>query len=237
MTTPLQQAVIMAAGLGTRLRPLTNDVPKSMVKVADRPILEWSIDRLPPEIKEVILVVGYLQEQIREHFGDTWNGRNIHYVEQPKLKGTGHAVHCCRHLLEERFMVMNGDDIYATDDIAEALDHEIALLVQHKENSGRFGTLRIAPDGRFMAIEENTISGPGPVNIGLYVLNHKFFDYDLVPIKQGKEFGLPQTLVLMAQDHPVTAIQADFWMPICYPEDVDQATEALELEIETTAIQ
>ena len=126
---------------------------------------------------------------------------------------------------------MNGDDLYATDDVAEAIDHEAALLVQHQENSGRFGTLRIAPDGRFLAIEENAISGPGPVNIGLYVLNHKFFDYNLVPIKQGKEFGLPQTLVLMAQDHRITTVQADFWVPIGYPEDVETATAALESEM------
>ena len=85
----------MVAGLGTRLRPLTHNVPKSMIRVAGRPILEWSIDRLPPEIEEVILVVGYRQEQIRQHFGNQWHGRRIRYAEQTEPKGTGHAVHVC----------------------------------------------------------------------------------------------------------------------------------------------
>jgi len=228
MNPPVRQAVIMAAGLGTRLRPLTDTVPKPLLPVAGRPILEWSIDRLPSQIEEVILVVGYRQEQIRKHFGETWHGRSIKYVEQTELKGTGHAVHLCKSILDERFVVMNGDDLYDTEDIAKALGSPLALLVKEAKNTGRFGSLRTDEDDNFLAIEENAINDkPGLINIGLYVLNHKLFDYDLVPIKKGKEFGLPQTLVLMAQDYPITTVKADFWLPIGYPEDVDKATKIL----------
>lgn len=217
----------MAAGLGTRLRPLTETVPKPLLPIAGKPILEWGIDRLPDQIGEVILVVGYLQEQIRGHFGETWHGRRIRYVEQADLKGTGNAVHCCRKVLDDRFLVMNGDDLYSTNDISEAAKCPLAILAKETENAGRFGSLRTDGDGNLVAIEENADDRIGLVNTGLYVLSQEFFGYDLVPIKCGKEFGLPQTLAVMSKDFPVTVVRAGFWLPIGYPEDLSRATEIL----------
>lgn len=221
----------MAAGLGTRLRPLTFDMPKPLLRVAGRPILEWNIEKLPAQIEEVLLVVGYLQDQIRAHFGDRWQGRKISYVEQKELKGTGHAVHQCQSLLGEKFLVLNGDDLYAAADIAAALERDCAVLARESDVSGRFGALRTDAAGRLVAIEENAASEPGAlVNAGLYVLDRRFFDYPLVPIKGGAEFGLPQTLVLVAQDHPVDLVRASFWLPIGYPEDLTKATACLEAQ-------
>jgi len=224
----IRQAVIMAAGLGTRLRPYTLTVPKPLLKVAGRPILEWNMEILPAAIDEILLVVGYLKEKIIGHFGDTWRGRKITYVEQSELRGTGEALSLCRLRLDERFLVLNGDDLYDAGDIAAALGRRLAILAKAAERPGRFGAFRTDAAGRLIdIIEGGDVPAGGLVNAGLYVLDRRFFDYPLVPIKAGREFGLPQTLVSMAKDHPIDVLRASFWLPIGYPEDLEKAAAVL----------
>lgn len=227
------QAVIMAAGLGTRLRPHTLTTPKPMLEVAGRPILEWSLAALPPEIDEVILVVGYLKERIIGRFGDAWQGRRIRYVEQTELKGTGDALARCRPHLSGKFLVMNGDDLYGGGDIASAARRDLAILAKAAEVPGRSGAFRTDASGNLVDIIEGADVEPGGlVNAGLYVLDERFFSYPLVPIKGGAEFGLPQTLVTMAKDHPIVILRAGFWLSIGYPEDLEKATRILNERME-----
>lgn len=222
------QAVIMAAGLGTRLRPHTLTTPKPMLPVAGRPILEHSFASLPPSIDEVVLVVNYLQDKIRGHFGDAWGGRRVRYVEQTELKGTGDALSRCKSLLRGKFLVMNGDDLYGADDVAAACARDLSILAKKTEVRGRFGAFRTDAAGNLVDIIEGAeIEAGGLVNAGLYVLDERFFGYPLVPIRDGAEFGLPQTLVTMAKDHPIAILRAGFWMPIGYPEDLEKASAAL----------
>lgn len=221
-----RQAVIMAAGLGTRLRPLTDSMPKPMVRVAGRPILEWSVEALPESVEEVVLIVGYLQERVREHFGDSWGGRKIRYVEQRELKGTGHVVHVAAPLLDERFMIVNGDDLYVRSDLERLARTELGVLGLRVEDNGRFGLLSVGADGRLSAATDDLPQGSGGViNIGAYMLDRGFLDYDLVPIKDGKEFGLPQTLAVLAGDRRVEVVEGTAWLPIGYPEDIDRAAD------------
>lgn len=223
------QAVIMAAGLGTRLRPHTLTTPKPMLPVAGRPILEWTIDGLPSEIDEVILVVSYLKERVTGHFGAGWHGRKMTYVEQVTLDGTGGALRACEPLLRDRFAVLNGDDLYATEDIRAALANGLAVAAQETGPQDRFGLLATDADGRLVDIVEATAGSPksGLVNVGLYALDRRFFDFPLVPIKNGSEFGLPQTIAAMAKEHPVAVVKTSFWLPIGYPADLERATAAL----------
>lgn len=224
----VSQCVILAAGLGTRLRPHTRTTPKPMLSVAGRPILEWKIMQLPPEITEVILVVGYLKERIIDHFGTEWQGRKITYIEQHEIRGTGAALRLCKDILEGRFLVLNGDDLYDENDIIHCLTLELAILAKLADIPGRFGALKTDADGNLIDIIEDAESPTGSlVNTGLYVLDGRFFDYDLVPIKDGKEYGLPQTIILMAKDHPVSIPSATFWFPIDHPEDLQRATVVL----------
>ncbi len=91
------QAIILAAGEGTRMYPLTRHVPKPLVRVngkggVRKSLVEHNIDLLPEEVTELIFVVGYLKEQIINYFGDEFNGRKVIYVDQKKPLGTGHAI-------------------------------------------------------------------------------------------------------------------------------------------------
>ena len=217
----------MAAGKGTRLRPLTYEIPKPLIPVAGKSIVGRNFEQLPAEISEIVMVIGYLGEKIRDFLGEEAGGRKIRYVRQEGLTGTGGALHACRPVLGERFMVMMGDNIYGRSDMERCLAHRQSLLV--KEVSGRFigGRIRRDRDGRLAAIEEGEHArGRSLVNTGLYVLGREFFDYDLVPLKKGGEFGLPQTLVSVSREHPVAIEPADFWLQI---KDLDELRAAEEI--------
>ncbi|MEA3248986.1 MAG: sugar phosphate nucleotidyltransferase [Patescibacteria group bacterium] len=221
-TTQPRQAVIMAAGLGSRLRPLTDGTPKPMIPVGGHPILEWSFEALPACIEEVVLVVNYFKDQIESHFGDEWGGRKIRYVLQEELKGTGHSVHIAADALDETFMVLNGDDLYLPEDLERLTRHELAILGKRVTDKGRFGFLTV-DDGYLTGVSEDGSGNGDIINIGAYMLDRRFFDYELVPIKDGKEFGLPQTVAVMAKDRKVAVTVATAWMPIGFPEDVAAA--------------
>lgn len=225
---PLRQALLMAAGRGKRLRPLTDERPKPMIEVGGRPILEWTIEALPASIEEVLIVVGYRQEMITEHFGDEWRGRRIKYVEQTELKGTGHVVHIAAPLLDERFLVLNGDDLYLPADLERMTAWPLAILGLQVESNGRFGLLSVGGNGCLSAASDDQPQGSsGLINIGAYVLDRDFLNYELVPIGDGSEFGLPQTMGVMAKDRDIHVVEATAWLPIGFPDDVEKANEWL----------
>ena len=114
------QAVILASGRGTRMGSLTDTIPKPMLLVNGKSLLHHKLDILPPDIEEVIFVIGYLGEVIREAFGSEYAGRKITYVEQDVLNGTMGAVALTQPHIEGRFMVMMGDDLYGTEDVLRA---------------------------------------------------------------------------------------------------------------------
>jgi NDP-sugar pyrophosphorylase family protein len=117
------KAVILAAGEGVRMRPLTSNKSKVMLPVANKPIIEHIVNTLiQAGIKEFILVVGYRAEQIEEHFGNGENwGVDIKYIRQEKPTGTADAVAMIEPVVEETFLVVNGDTLYRLADIKSML--------------------------------------------------------------------------------------------------------------------
>jgi glucose-1-phosphate thymidylyltransferase len=221
------QIVILTAGRGTRMRELTDNVPKNMLLIKDRPILAYKLEALPAEIDEVIFVIGYLGKQIRNYFGDFCAGKKISYVVQEKLNGSGGAVHLVKELVRDDFLVMNGDDLYLKKDIENISKRELALLGLEIAESNKFGVIEIDQAGNLKKIiERGEVIETALANVGLYKLNKKFFDYPLVDIGNG-EFGLPQTLAVMAKDFPVKVEKAGDWFPIGDPEQLEKAQEII----------
>lgn len=209
------QAVFLAAGRGTRLRPLTYHVPKPMIRVAGKNLIEHNIDKLPEEVDEIIMVVGYLAEQIMNHFGNEYQGKKIKYIKQNKLLGTGHALHTCREVLGDRFLVMMGDDVYDAGDIKRCVAHDQCILTQEVPGKFSGGRIVLNPNGTLDGIIEGVHNrSKSLANVGLYVIRKEFFDYDLVKIKDKDEYGLPQTLVQVARDIPVKIEKANFWLQV-----------------------
>ncbi|MFA6534161.1 MAG: nucleotidyltransferase family protein [Patescibacteria group bacterium] len=221
------QAVILAAGKGTRMRPLTAETPKPMLRVQGKPLLAYTIELLPPEITEVILVIGYLGEQIRDYFGAEFNGRQITYVEQKELLGTGAALFLCKDILEGRFLVLAGDDVYDAADARRCLAAERCMLAKDiiLEQTRYLGLIQLDDQGNLKdnTYQELPVGAKCLVDVGMFVLDEHIFEYDLVPVKDGQEFGLPSTIAKMARDYPVKVIKTDYWLPIGYPDDLKRA--------------
>ncbi|EKD58964.1 MAG: hypothetical protein ACD_56C00017G0002 [uncultured bacterium] len=222
------QIVILAAGRGTRMGELTNDVPKPMLQIKGKPILAHKIEELPKEIDEVILIVGYLGNKIQEYFGNFYAGRKISYIVQEELNGTGGAVHLAKDLIKDDFLVMMGDDLYVRGDIEKIMKYDFALLGLEVENPRKFGVIMLDDDGTAKEIiEKPNIDGPALANIGLYKMKKEFFDYPLVKISE-TEYGLPQTMMRMKDKHKIVIEQATDWFPIGNPDDLKKAEEIID---------
>src|SRR5688500_2102268 len=148
-------AIIMAAGLGTRLRPHTLTTPKPLLPVQGRPILDWALAALPPSVDRVLVVVNYLAEQIeadlrtQPHFAD-WAT-----VRQDVPRGTGDAVRSCKpSLRSERVLVLNGDDLYGAADLARLANCPAGVLCHPVDEPRKFGIAFRKPDGTLEKLVE-----------------------------------------------------------------------------------
>ena len=224
----ISQAVIFAAGRGTRMLPLTEHIPKPLISVAGKNLLEWKMHALPLDVREVVLVVGYLGDAIRAYFGEAYEGRRIRYVTQRELNGTMGALLVARDVLDDRFLVMNGDDLYAPEAIRETMDHDRAVLVMEIENEERGGEMVPTEDGMFFEkiIEPRHLMKHGYVNTGLYALRKDILEEEPVLV-DGKtsEYGLPQTLASVASKKQVRLVRTANWFQVTVPEDLERAAE------------
>lgn len=224
------QAVILAAGRGTRMGDLTEAVPKPMLQVAGKTLLEYKLDMLPESVDEVIIIVGYLGGVIQKTLGGEYNGKRILYVEQDVLDGTAGALWRARDILHDQFIVMMGDDLYSTEDVDLCLSKDGAwtMLVQETDDM-HGGAVQVGEDGSITAIKENG-TGHGFVGTNFFALDMRVFDAELIPKSEGSdEYGLPQTVVAASKkmDIPFYAIPASFWVQITSPEDLTRAADIL----------
>jgi len=222
------KAVILAAGEGLRMRPLTENKPKPMVEILGKPLLHHIFDSLPDEIDEVILVTSYLEDKIKEYFGENFGGKKIKYIHQPKKLGTAQALWLTRKLLgDERFLMLYADDLQSKDDIKKCLAYPLSIMVKEVEDPRRFGVIVADDRGRVLDLVEKPISPPSKLaSTGVKVLDSKIFNY---PAKQhpNGEYYITDSLAQMARDYELIAVQADFWLPIGYPEDIKKAEAVL----------
>ncbi|MEX2054423.1 MAG: sugar phosphate nucleotidyltransferase [Candidatus Colwellbacteria bacterium] len=232
------QVVILAAGAGTRLRPLTNDIPKPMVLVNGRPILEYTLSILPNVIDEVILVVGYKKEKIIDYFGDSFGDLSIKYVEQEILNGTAGALDLTRDKLRSGpFLFLYADDLYDPEDLKEIVtSNEPAILVKRIDDPRRFGVCLVDEEGYLIDILEKPENPPSNlVNPGVYLLNQGIFDVPKVQLPNG-EYNLAAQIGLWAREIKIRTIPARFWHPIGYAKDVEEAHSLISVPLERKRI-
>lgn len=222
------QCVIICAGKGTRMQPLTLTMPKPLIFVCGKPILEHIIDALPEEITELVLVVGYLKEQIIAHCGDHFKGRTVQYVEQKNFAGgTGDALLCAKDMLHGKFLFMYGDDIHGKTALAKVVGEEHAMLGMRSNTPERFGVLEQNEDGTLKQIVEKPEHPTSDlVNIGGFVLDENIFTYD-VSVSHLGELLVTDILNAYAKEHPVKIVEQTQWLPIGYPEHIAQAEAVL----------
>jgi len=201
------QVVILAAGKGTRIRPLSNNFPKPLLEIMPGvSIVDKTIKALPQEIDEIIFVVNYHQEKIRKKYGSAIGERKVTYIVHEKLDGTAKALWQCSSVLKDDFLVLCGDDIYSREDLKRIIKHSLALLAAEKSGVPSGGQVMVDKRQRLTEIVDypKVKLNEYLFNTGAYKLTRLFFKTKPVLInKESKEYGLPQTLAVIARSHEV----------------------------------
>jgi D-glycero-alpha-D-manno-heptose 1-phosphate guanylyltransferase len=170
------EAIVLAGGLGTRLRSVVTDLPKPMAPVAGRPFLACVLDQLVEAgFARVVLAVGYRHEAIRAHFGDTYRGLALCYSVEAEPLGTGGAIALAfASISSPDPFVLNGDTYLEIDHRAMLDAHmragaDLSMAICRVPNIQRYGALELA-DVRVSGFREKGATGPGWINGGTYVL-------------------------------------------------------------------
>jgi NDP-sugar pyrophosphorylase family protein len=172
-----QEALILAGGLGTRLRAVVSDRPKPLADVDGRPFLERLLDQLDRHgFRRAILCVGYRGEQVREQLGERHGNLDLEYSIELEPLGTGGALRNAAPMLRSaHVLALNGDSYCDMDLAAFAAAHlgyggDATVAVLHRDDRSRSGAVDLAADGRVLAFAARpTTADPGLINAGLYM--------------------------------------------------------------------
>jgi D-glycero-alpha-D-manno-heptose 1-phosphate guanylyltransferase len=175
----MKAAVILAGGLGTRLRSAVPDLPKPMAPIAGRPFLEYLMDYwIGQGIERFVLSVGYRHEVIRDHFGGRYQTASIGYAVEDTPLGTGGGVLLAAAALasDAPFLLLNGDTYFAVElpqleRFAMEHDADWCFSLFRANEAGRYMGMSIAPDGRVVALKSNDDQIGRLANGGVYRVN------------------------------------------------------------------
>src|SRR6056297_454509 len=236
------QAVVLAAGKGTRLRPLTEDKPKVLVEVDVTPLIEDVMDNLiEVGATEFVLVVGYMKEKIIERYGDEYEGVPITYAHQREQLGLAHAILQAEPHIDDDFVLMLGDNVFRAN-LGDVINRQAedradaAFLVEEVpwEEASRYGVLDTNEYGEIVEVMEKPDDPPSNlVMTGFYTFTPAIFHAcHLVQPSARGEFELSDAVDLLTQSgRTIDAIRMDGWrMDIGYPDDRERATERLSPE-------
>jgi len=226
------KAVILAAGEGNRMRPLTYTRPKVMLPIANKPILEHLlIETGKAGVREFIFVVGYHDEQVRNYFGsgDKW-GVSIDYCTQRKQLGTADALKMVEGLVDGNFLIINGDIIVNQKDINSLTSRNDNTLSVIKVKDTRGLGLVELREGKVVRIYEKVAKPPSHMaNAGLYLLTPDIFDAISQTSKSPRgEYEITDSLQLMIdQGRSISYQEISYWLDLSYPWDLLPANEHL----------
>jgi len=232
------KAVVLAAGEGVRLLPITSNRPKHMIRIGGKPILEHCLDALKAcGIREVLIVTHYMSHVIREHFGDgSSRGLTLQYVEQPRILGTGNAVSLVKPHVDEAFALVYGDLLFtstALEQVLEAYTRQkpsVTMAVVPVDTPESYGIVEVANGLKVQRVVEKPPQEKAPSNLanaGLYVLSTEIFE----SLKQTSmsvrgEWEITDALTALAASGGTVlaaAIPKDEWMDIGRPWDLLEA--------------
>ncbi|TYT62134.1 UTP--glucose-1-phosphate uridylyltransferase AglF [Natrialba swarupiae] len=236
------QAVVLAAGKGTRLRPLTEDKPKALVEVDGRPIVEDVFDNLLAlDVSELIVVVGHRKEQIIDRYGDSYRDVPITYAHQREQLGLAHAIRQVEPMVDDDFALMLGDNVFRAN-LADVVNRQredradAAFLVEQVpyEEASRYGVLDTNDYGEIVEVVEKPEEPPSNLAMtGFYTFTPAIFHAcQLVQQSDRGEYELPDAIDLLIQSgRTIDAIRMEGWrVDVGYPDDRDRAEKRLQDE-------
>jgi mannose-1-phosphate guanylyltransferase len=236
------QALILAGGEGTRLRPLTSTVPKPVVPLVDRPFIAFMLEWLRGHgVDDVILACGFMADGVRAVLGDgSALGVRLRYIEEPEPLGTGGALKFAEELLDERFFMLNGDVLSDMDLTAQLRQHEATgaratLALMAVDDPSSYGLVRLAEDRTVRDFVEKPSPEEGGthlINAGAYILEREVLD-GMAPA--GTRISIEREVFPTLIGNGLCGYPASgYWMDIGTPERYLQATfEILEGDVST----
>jgi len=224
----VQTAVVLAAGEGTRLRPLTRNRPKPMLPAANRPILEHVLDALVDAgMRHIVLVVGYRRERVQEHFGPTYRDVTLQYAVQGKQLGSGHALLQAREAVEGPVLVVNGDRVIEASsvrDVADAYEDgsaAAAMAVLEHPDTRQYGAVTLHDRDVTEVVEKPDSDEYRLINGGIYAFSPDIFEtIDATPREAG-ELALTDTISRLLDTERVRGVHTQgLWADATYPWDL-----------------
>jgi len=222
------QVVVLAAGQGTRMAPLTDNTPKPMLPVAGRPLAAHVADAaVDAGADELVLVVGYEGEDVRTYFGDSYRGVPVTYAVQSEQAGTADALRVARDELEGTFAVLNGDNLYDPAAIEALLADGPALGTYEVPDPSNYGVVSIT-DGVVTDIIEKPDEPPtNQINAGAYVFPAEARRWLDVSESERGEYEITDVLAKVIDDYDVTPVPLERWLDVGRPWELLEANEML----------
>lgn len=230
-------AVILAGGMGTRLRPIISDRQKVVAEVFGKPFITYLMDHLiEAGIRRVVLCTGYQSEEVREKLGDSYKDLALAYSEESIPLGTGGALRQALPLCSSSvLLVMNGDS-FCEVDLAEFYDYHDgmkvmgSLVVSQASDTSRYGKVEIDSDGRITSfVEKSSSSGPGWINAGIYLLNSELItEIDAAGSSSLEQTMFPQWIERRLAGYPSTGRFLDIGTPESFTEATSFFASALD---------
>lgn len=232
------KCVILAAGEGKRMHPLTYTRPKVMLPIANKPILEWNLlNARDAGLNEFLFVVGYKSEMVRNYFGDgkQWDV-NIQYVNQGKALGTAHAISMAEAFVDD-FVVLCGDTIFGTHDIQNIVNKESSMGLVEVENPDEYGLVKTKGTNVVKIYEKMEKPFSNVINAGIYHFSKSIFDVIKMTGKSKRgEYEITDSINLLSKESTFEGIHLKEWRDVVYPWDLLDANEEL-LKKGTTSIE
>jgi UDP-N-acetylglucosamine diphosphorylase/glucosamine-1-phosphate N-acetyltransferase len=222
----IEQAIILAAGEGQRLRPFTSLRPKGMITVANKPILQYVIEALAGAgVRHIVMVVGYRRATIQDYFGRGKKfGVDINYVPQDTQIGTADALKQANNVAATRFLVVPGDNIIEADTILPLINRQNNVVtVKYQENVSQYGAVIIKKGKVATIIEKPEVDISYMVNTGIYI-----FDREIFPFIEN-ENDLTKALQSMINNgYSFDAVETKAtWLDAIYPIDILRLNEVM----------
>lgn len=220
------QVIILAAGEGTRMRPLTHSTPKPMLPVGDRPLVAHTADAaIAAGAEELVFVVGYEGDTVRSHFGDQYGSVPVNYATQDEQLGTAHAVRAAKEHITGPFAVLNGDDLYDRESMAALFSAGPAVASFRVDNPTDYGVLSMDDEYVTGIVEKPTDPPSDLVNAGAYVFPAEARDWLDVPKSERGEHELTDVLASVIDRQSVRSVVLDRWLGVGRPWELLEANE------------
>lgn len=221
------KCVVLAAGEGKRMHPLTYTRPKVMLPIANKPLLEWNlVNAKAAGVTEFLFVVGYKSDMVRSHFegGKQW-GVTIDYVNQGRALGTAHAISMAEAFVDD-FIVLCGDTIFGARDIEKIVKKDSSMGLIEVKNPSEYGLVKTQGKKVIRIFEKVDKPFSNIINAGIYHFNTSIFDVIKVTGKSKRgEYEITDSINMLAKNSAIDGVILSEWRDVVYPWDILDANE------------